>query len=87
MKKYDFGEKRRVKGKTVICQETGKFREKFWITQQVIVLIKIFQGWEIRNIGLKQKNKIFKSEELSCEKFRVIGSSIICWNLSKISSN
>ena len=63
MKKCDFGEKRRVKGKTVICQETGKFREKFWTVQQVIVLIKSFQGWEIRNIGLKRKNKMFKDED------------------------
>ena len=49
MKKCDFGEKRRVKGKTVIYWETGKFQEKFWITQQVIVFIKSFQGWEIKN--------------------------------------
>ena len=54
MKKCDFGEKRRVKGKTVIYREIGKFREYFWITQQVIVFIKSFQGWEIINYVLKR---------------------------------
>ena len=51
MKKCDFGEKRRVKGKTVICLETGKFREKFWTVQQVTILIRRFQGWKVKIMG------------------------------------